>query len=166
MKGWDLTDPFESDRVLRGQLTVDFVGEVIPLILRHADVRAAAMDWQQFSSNAPFRVPIPPEDGVRRVRQIPIEMDPPESTGFKELLRDTFGAPRKPEYAATIRALVESAIDAVLEVESLDVINDFALPLQGKALTKLLRMPEREAEIWAAWGKSVFHDESGNNNYK
>ena len=161
MKGWDLTDPFESDRVLRGQLTVDFVGEVIPLILRHADVRAAAMDWQQFSSNAPFRVPIPPEDGVRRVRQIPIEMDPPESTGFKELLRDTFGAPRKPEYAATIRALVESAIDAVLEVESLDVINDFALPLQGKALTKLLRMPEREAEIWAAWGKSVFHDESG-----
>ena len=119
------------------------------------------MDWQHFSSNAPFRVPIPPEDGVRRVRQIPIEMDPPESTGFTELLRDTFGSPRKPEYAAAIRTLVESAIDAVLDVGSLDVINDFALPLQGKALTKLLRMPEREAEIWAAWGKSVFHDESG-----
>ena len=56
---------------------------------------------------------------------------------------------------------MESAIDAVLDVGSLDVINDFALPLQGKALTKLLRKPEREAEIWAAWGKSVFHDESG-----
>ena len=60
MKGWDLTDPFESDRVLRGRLTVDFVGEVIPLILRHVDVRAAAMDWQHFSSNAPFGCPSHP----------------------------------------------------------------------------------------------------------
>ena len=70
MKGWDLSDPFEAYRRLEGQLTVDFVGEEIPLILRHADVRDAAMDWQRFSSDAPFRVPIPPEDGVRRVRQI------------------------------------------------------------------------------------------------
>ena len=60
MKGWDLSDPFEAYRRLEGQLTVDFVGEEIPMILRHADVRDAAMDWQRFSSDAPFRVPIPP----------------------------------------------------------------------------------------------------------
>ena len=123
MKGWDLSDPFEAYRRLEGQLTVDFVGEEIPLILRHVDVRDAAMDWQRFSSDAPFRVPIPPEDGVRRVRQIPIELDPPKSQGFKELLRETFGAPRKPEYGDRIKALVERSVAQILDAGSFNVVD-------------------------------------------
>ena len=166
MRGWDLSDPFDAYRRLEGQLTVDFVGEEIPLILRHADVRDAAMDWQRFSSDAPFRVPIPPEDGVRRVRQIPIELDPPKSQGFKELLRDTFGAPRKPEYADRIKALVERSIAQILDAGPFNVVDEFALPLQGKALTQLLRMPESEADVWQAWGTSVFHDDTGYSEHK
>ena len=36
-----------------------FQGETLPMILRRADVRQAARDWQRFSWDAPFRVPIP-----------------------------------------------------------------------------------------------------------
>ena len=46
------------------------------MILGHADLRAAAKDWQTFSSDAPFRVPIPSEESMRTMRQLPIEYDP------------------------------------------------------------------------------------------
>ena len=39
----------------------------------YEDVRAAAKDWKTFSSNAPFRVPIPSEEDVRTMRQLPVE---------------------------------------------------------------------------------------------
>lgn len=39
------------------------------MILRHEDVRQAAKDWKTFSSDAPFRVPIPSEEDVRTLFQ-------------------------------------------------------------------------------------------------
>ena len=66
---------FSSDHALvnSGRLVCPFNHENIPMILRHANVRAAAKDWQTFSSDAPRRVPIPSEEDVRSMRQLPIE---------------------------------------------------------------------------------------------
>jgi hypothetical protein len=58
----NLFDPFPKARQKDGVLRCPIQGEEIPMILRHADVRAAARDWQKFSSSAPFRVPIPSEE--------------------------------------------------------------------------------------------------------
>ncbi|MEQ1840328.1 MAG: cytochrome P450, partial [Verrucomicrobiales bacterium] len=66
-------DPFRDARQESGVLEGEFNGEKILMILRHADVRQAAKDWQTFSSDAPFRVPIPSEEDVRTMRQLPIE---------------------------------------------------------------------------------------------
>ena len=52
-------DPFEKPRKEDGVLKCPFQGEELPMILRNADVRAAAKDWKTYSSDAPFRVPIP-----------------------------------------------------------------------------------------------------------
>ena len=54
-------DPFRKKRKESGVLECDFQGEKVPMILRHEDVRKAAKDWKTFSSDAPFRVPIPSE---------------------------------------------------------------------------------------------------------
>ena len=35
-----------------------------------------------------------------------------------------------------------------------------------QALTQLLRMPESEADVWQAWGTSVFHDDTGYSEHK
>ena len=67
-------DPFRAARNEAGVLRCTFQGEAVPMILRHADVREAAKDWRTFSSDAPFRVPIPSEKEVRSVRQLPIEV--------------------------------------------------------------------------------------------
>ena len=75
-----ISDPFRDARSKDGVLEGKFQGEQVPMILRHEDVRKAAKDWKTFSSNAPFRVPIPSEEDVRTMRQLPVETDPPDHT--------------------------------------------------------------------------------------
>lgn len=151
-------DPFGAARRKDGVLVVDFAGETIPMILGHRAVRAAARDWQNFSSDAPGRVPIPEETAVRSVRQLPIETDPPAHKAWRDLLKPTFMRPVQPAYIAAIDALVARAIDSACDAGEIEVVRGFALPLQSRALTLLLGMPEEAAEEWIGWGVHVFHD--------
>ncbi|MFM9091583.1 MAG: hypothetical protein ACKOUK_07585 [Verrucomicrobiota bacterium] len=89
-------DPFRDARESRGVLRCPFHGEEITMILRHADVRAAARDWGQFSSDAPFRVPIPSEEAVRSMRQLPIETNPPEHGEYRALVEPFFDRAKDP----------------------------------------------------------------------
>lgn len=41
------------------------------MLLRYRDVKRAAHDWETYTSDAPFRVPIPAEFDERRVRNCP-----------------------------------------------------------------------------------------------
>ena len=40
--------------------------------------------------------------------------------------------------------------------ESVEVVNEFALPVQSRSLTYLLNVAESEAETWMGWGIHVF----------
>ncbi|MDJ0922872.1 MAG: cytochrome P450 [Henriciella sp.] len=151
-------DAFKTARAETGVLTLDVDGEPIPLILRYRDVRLAAKNWQTYSSDAPFRVPVPSEEDVRSVRQLPIETDPPRHTQVRALLEPVFRQPQQPDYIQRIEALVNELVDQAAAGEPIEVVRDFALPLQSRALTYLLNMPEAEADIWAQWGTHVFRD--------
>ena len=83
-------DPFKKPRQEDGVLVNEIQGETIPMVLRHADVRRAARDWQTYSSDAPMRVPIPSEEEVRSVRQLPIETDPPAHGAYRALVEPFF----------------------------------------------------------------------------
>lgn len=154
----DCIDPFRAERQTRGILVADFAGERIPMILRHGDVRRAAKDWSVFSSDAPMRVPIPSEENVRSVRQLPIEADPPLHTQFRELLKPIFLQPLAPAYQARIDALIARLIAEAAALPQIEIVRGFALPLQSYALAYLLGMPESAAEEWIGWGTHVFHD--------
>ncbi len=158
-EAWDLSDPFADARAETGVLTGDFGGEAIPLVLRYKEVRAAAGDWQTYSSNTPFRVPIPSEEHSRSVRQLPIETDPPEHKAFRALVQPLFARPKQPEMIARVETLVEEMVQSVVGRDSFDVIEDFAFPLQTRALTLLLGMPMEEAEEWRSWGLHVLQGE-------
>ncbi len=161
MADWDATDPFVQARRETGVLAGDFVGESIPLILRYKDVRAAAANHETYSSDAPFRVPIPSEESVRKVRQLPIETDPPDHGDYKAIVKPFFSAPKRPETIAKIEALVDEMMRDFLDTGPIDIIEQFALPLQSRALTILLRMPMESADEWISWGQHVFHDPDG-----
>lgn len=149
-------DPFREARGATGVLKCPFNGEDIAMILRHEDVRRAAKDWQTFSSNAPFRVPIPSEEGVRSMRQLPIETDPPEHTDYRKITEPFFQRPKDPAFIARIEALIDGLITDALGRDAIEIVREFALPLQSRALTHLLNVPESEAETWIGWGIHVF----------
>jgi cytochrome P450 len=153
----DIPDPFAEARRDRGVLGLPTDQEVIPLILRHDDVRKAAKDWKTFSSDAPFRVPIPSEERLRSVRQLPIEADPPEQTDYRKLVEPFFLRARQPAFVARVEAMADRLVAESLASETVEAVGGFALPLQSRALTVLLDVPEAEAERFIGWGVHVFH---------
>ncbi len=154
----DLADPFRAPRTSSGVLTADFGGETLPMILGYTAVREAARDWAIYSSDAPFRVPIPSEEAVRTVRQLPIESDPPVHTAFRRLLEPVFHRPRSTDYQQRLDRLIGELLEDAATKAEVEIVRDFALPLQSLALAMLLGMPKDAAEIWISWGTHVFHD--------
>jgi cytochrome P450 len=152
----NLRDPFREARQKDGVLQCPFQGETLPMILRHADVREAAKDWQTYSSDAPFRVPIPSEEEVRTMRQLPIETNPPEHTEYRAIVEPFFQRAKQPEMIGKVEALIGAMVSQALGRESIEIVNDFALPVQSRALTYLLNVPESEADTWIGWGIHVF----------
>jgi cytochrome P450 len=152
----DIPDPFRDARKKAPVLECEFQGESVPMILRHEDVRRAAKDWKTFSSDAPFRVPIPSEEEVRTMRQLPIETDPPEHTEWREIVEPVFRRAKDPAVVAQVEALIDRMLTAALGRDSIEVVHEFALSLQSHALTLLLNVPESEAVTWISWGTHVF----------
>ena len=152
----NVPDPFREARNKDGVLKCPFQGEMVPMILRHADVRDAAKDWKTFSSDAPFRVPIPSEEAVRTMRQLPIETNPPEHTEYRAIVEPFFQRAKQPDVIAKVESLIAEKLSEALSRESVESVNEFALPIQSHALTYLLNVPESEAAIYISWGMHVF----------
>jgi cytochrome P450 len=155
------SDPFNDARSQDGVMRCPFHGEEVTMLLRHEDVRKAAKDWQTFSSDAPFRVPIPSEEAVRSMRQLPIETDPPIHTEYRELVEPFFQRAKEPEMIGKVESLIGGMLDAVLREGTAEIVHGFALPIQSRALTYLLNVPESEAERWIGWGIHVFRVKDG-----
>ena len=154
-------DPFRDAREKDGVMRCPFQGEMITMMLRHEDVRRAAADWKQFSSDAPFRVPIPSEETLRSVRQLPIELDPPDHKEFRKLTEPFFLRAKKPEVIAAVKSMIESVVESLAARDSFDAVSELALPIQSRAFTWLLNMPQAEAEVWIQWGIHVFQPQEG-----
>jgi cytochrome P450 len=149
-------DPFAAQRHNEGVMQCPFHGETITMILRHGDVRQAAKDWNSFTSDAPFRVPIPSEEAVRTIRQLPIETDPPLHGEYRAIVEPFFQRPKSPAMIAAIEKLTGNLLDDALRRGEIEAVSEFALPLQSRALTHLLNVPECEADVWIGWGIHVF----------
>jgi cytochrome P450 len=152
----NIPDPFADARKKDAVLRCIFQGEAVPMLLRHKDVREAARDWKTFSSDAPFRVPIPSEEEVRTMRQLPIETNPPEHTDYRAIVEPFFQRAKQPEVIAKVEALIAEQLSNALARDSVEVVQEFALPVQSRSLTYLLNVPESEANIWIGWGIHVF----------
>lgn len=151
-------DPFREQRRTEGMLVCEFQGEPVPMILRHEEVRQAARDWKTYSSDAPFRVPIPSEEDVRSMRQLPVETNPPDHTDYRAIVEPFFLRAKDAAMIGQVEALMDRLFDEALARSAVEVVREFALPLQSRALAHLLNVPEAEAEIWIGWGTHVFRD--------
>lgn len=160
MKKSALPDPFEKARLEKGFGEVEDQDDPVVMLLRHKDVRKCAHNWKTFQSGAvPGRIVVPSEVKIRETRQIPFELDPPLHREYRDLMEDWFRRPLQAAYQAQLQQQISAAIEEALGRDSVEVVGEFSLPLQSRALTLLLNIPYEEAEKWIAWGIHVFRSE-------
>jgi cytochrome P450 len=92
------------------------------------------------------------------MRQLPVEIDPPEHTEYRKLIEPFFQRAKDPTVMAQVEGLIGGMLVEALARESIEVVREFALPIQSKALTYLLNVEEAEAATWIGWGTHVFRD--------
>jgi cytochrome P450 len=159
----DLTyDPFGPARAAGGYAG-DFNGEVMPVLTRWRDIRAAARDWQRFSNDGPGRVPVPDETDIRTLRQLPIEIDPPAHGAYKDLVKDWFRRPLEDAtLAARIATIARDRVTAALDAGPVEAVQAISLPIQSLALAALFGLPADEGEVWTSWGLHAFKSKGKN----
>ena len=152
--------PFKEARESKGFGKMNDQNDPVTILLRLKDVRKGAQNWKTFQSGAePGRIVVPSEVNIRDIRQIPFEVDPPEHKGYRDLVEPWFKRPLEDAYKAALTKQIEAIVDEVLAWDSVEVVRDFSLKLQSRALTLLLNTPYEEAEVWIGWGTHVFRSE-------
>lgn len=160
MKKSELPDPFSEARKTKGYGQMNDQGEDVTMVLGLKDVRKCAHNWKTFQSGAkPGRIVVPNEEYIRETRQIPFEVDPPAHGDYRALVEPWFKRPLAADYQEKLQQLVDLSIDEALNAGELEVVSDFALKLQSRALTVLLNIPLEESETWIQWGTHVFRSE-------
>ncbi|WP_096085018.1 cytochrome P450 [Agaribacterium haliotis] len=160
MKISELPDPFKEAREGSGVGHQNDQDDPVLMALRLKDVRKGAHNWKGLQSGAkPGRIVIPSEVAIRETRQIPFEVDPPEHKGYRDLVEPWFKRPTEEPYRDKLREIINGCIDDVLAQDKVEVVGDFSLKLQSRALTVLLNIPYEESKVWIDWGTHVFRSE-------
>jgi cytochrome P450 len=160
MKKSTMNDPFEQARTEHGYAQVSDQNDPVTMILGLKDVRKCAHNWQAFQSGAvPGRIVVPSEVNIRTTRQIPFEVDPPLHKDFRSLLDPWFKRPLQEQYQQQLHKQISTLIESALDGNVVEVIEEFALVLQSRALTLLLNTPFDESKLWISWGTHVFRSE-------
>ena len=160
MKKNSFPDPFEKARQEKGIGEMNDQDDPVVMVLRHADVKKCAHNWETFQSGStPGRIVVPSEVKIRDIRQIPFEVDPPLHGEYRALMEDWFKRPFQPAYEEKLTEQIEAIVEKMLLQDSLEVVTTFALPLQSRALTLLINVPYEESETWISWGTHVFRSD-------
>lgn len=160
MEKSELPDPFKKAREEKGYGKLNDQDDPVTMLLRLKDVRKTAHNYKTFQSAAqPGRIVVPSEVNIRDTRQIPFEVDPPVHGDYRAIVEPWFKRPLQAEYQEKLKEQIESLVEEILNKDTVEVVNQFALPLQSRALTLLLNTPFSESETWISWGTHVFRSE-------
>ena len=162
MKTSEFPDAFKAARQKQGIGKMDDQNDPVTMVLRHKEVRKCAHQWKNFQSGGDEvgRIVIPSEVAIRDTRQIPFEVDPPKHKSYREILDPWFKRPLQEEYSAKIYSIINDLVDEALNLNEVEIVEEFALRLQSRALTLLLNIPYSEADLWISWGTHVFRSDA------
>ena len=160
MQKSELPDPFEKVRLEKGFGEMNDQNDPVKMLLRHKDVRKTAHNYKTFQSGAkPGRIVIPSEVNIRETRQIPFELDPPVHGLYRAIVEPWFRRPLQADYSKKLTDQIKDLVETTLNKDTVEIVEEFALVLQSRALTLLLNIPFEEAERWISWGTHVFRSE-------
>ncbi|WP_313802184.1 cytochrome P450 [Sphingobium sp.] len=135
-------DPFPAFRRLRDEAAVyQLPDDPVWVLSRFADIEAAMLDWQTFSSAKGNMV----YDDPRRVGRTMTTNDPPRHDALRRLVGSGYTPGRVKAHEGRIRDLVANLIDRI-DLENFDFITQFASPLTGGVIGSLIGVPEENLE--------------------
>lgn len=108
---------------------------------RYADVRAAAMDPETFSSTGGVYVP-PVSDN----RFPPIDYDPPEHAQFRQLIAPLTSAVAAKQLEPEIQSTVDGLVDAFIDRGRADLVEELSVPLPLSVITQLYGLDSGQAD--------------------
>ena len=136
------------------------------LLTRYEDVRSAAKDWQTFTSSVPNVTAIPSSHD-RDEPDLPIELDPPAHTRYRQLVGPVFSKPVVEGLRPAVHALVHGLLEPLLAAGGGDLVAGLAVPVSVGTLAAFMDLPNEDREQWVAWVRRMYdtQDEAATRSY-
>jgi cytochrome P450 len=111
------------------------------------EVRAAAKDWQRFSSR------LQGDPDVRDYPQLPLEVDPPEHGAYRALVDPILGRRAVLALEPEIRAIARGLIGKFARRGRIEAVHELAIPMVATTIATMLGR-SGDADELATWGIS------------
>ena len=125
------------------------------LLLRHGDVRRAALDWKTFSSAKGVGLP---QDRTRPPLPA-IEYDPPQHGAWRKLYTDAVSPSALQAMEPLVERIADDVIDAFAKRGRCDLVREFAEPLPALGICSAVgltgKKPEQIRELALALTETV-----------
>lgn len=125
------------------------------LLTRYEDVRAAAINWRDYTSSVAGVTAIPVIT-PRTEPQLPIEIDPPRHSRYRALVNPVFAPERVAEITPRIGRLAASILERMAEKGSADAVAEFCVPIAIASLAAFTDVPLADSESWVGWITKMF----------
>ncbi len=91
------------------------------------------------------------DDAQNEARRTLLEMDPPQHTAMRQIIRNAFGAKEISHLEAAVRATAGQLVEEALEEGEVDVVAKIAKQLPIRTLCRLMGVPESRREDMIRW---------------
>lgn len=86
-----------------------------------------------------------------------LNMDPPEHTKMKRLVQKAFTPKLVERMRPQIQKMANDLIDVKIATGSMDIINEYALPLPISIISELLGIPSKDKEQFRRWSNIILN---------
>jgi hypothetical protein len=126
------------------------------VLSRHSDVQAAVLDTGRYSSASGLTVRYDELTRAGLEEAAPLVMlDPPEHTGFRELIGRGYTPRRVAGIEPTVRRFVRARLDAVARLGECDIVAELFRPVPGFVVAGYLGVPEADRARFDGWTQGI-----------
>ena len=152
-----VADPFPAFERLRRECPVARSNRYggFWLLSRYDDVRAAAINWRDYTSSVPGVTAIPVIT-PRTEPQLPIEIDPPRHSRYRALVGPVFAPQRVLAITPRIGALARSLFKKMAASGKAEFVSEFCVPVATTSLAAFTDVPLEDSDRWVGWITRMF----------
>ena len=125
------------------------------VVTGYEEVRRAAKDWKTFTSSVPNVTAIP-SSHPRGDPDIPIEVDPPLHTRYRQLVAPAFTRAHVERMRPRVEAVAAELLDRLIDDGEVDLVSAFAVPMSVRTLATFMDLPREDTPRWTEWVRRMY----------